>query len=112
MAEQLKKEAKFKTYWYHRKLPYWFRKDRDRAAGVNDRPEVFRIDVAPGVAPNGKTPVRIFLGSENAQYRAERIFIWSILQVRDPARVYEIYLLKDLKGIDRTGWKTGFTNYR
>ena len=112
MAEQLKKEVKFKTYWYHRKLPYWFRKDRDRAAGVNDEPEVFRIDVAPGVTPNGKTPVRIFLGSENAQYRAERIFIWSILQVRDPARVYEIYLMKDLKGIDRTGWKTGFTNYR
>jgi len=112
VADQFKKETKFKTYWYHRKLPYWFKKGRERADGVNDGPEVIRFDVAPGVTPNGKPPVRIFLGTENAQYRAERIFIWSILQVRDPARVYEIHMMKDLKGIDRTGWKTGFTNYR
>jgi len=112
LAGKLKKETKFKTYWYHRTLPYWFRKGRDRAEGVNDEPEVLRVDVSPGVTPNGKPAVRIFLGSENAQYRAERVFIWSILQVRDPARVYEIYMMKDLKGLDRTGWKTGFTNYR
>lgn len=112
MADKFKKEKKFKTYWYHRKLPYWFRKDRERAAGVNSGPEIIRLDVAPGVTPNGKPAVRIFLGTEDAQYRAERIFIWSILQVRDPARVYEIYLMKDLEGIERSGWKTGFTNYR
>lgn len=112
MADKFKKETKFKTYWYHRKLPFWFRKDRNRAEGVNAEPEVVRLDVLPGVTPNGKPPVRIFLGTENAQFRPERVFVWSILQVRDPARVYEIYLMKDLKGIDRTGWKTGFTNYR
>ena len=112
MPAQFEKEPRFKTYWYHRKLPYWFRKDRDRQEGVNEDPEVIRLDVAPGVTPNGKAPVRIFLGTENAQYRAERIFIWSVMQARDPARVYEIYMMKDLKGIDRTGWKTGFTNYR
>ena len=55
MAEQLKKETKFKTYWYNRKLPYWFRKDRDRAAGVNDGPEVFRM-VPPYPGPLCCTP--------------------------------------------------------
>jgi hypothetical protein len=112
LAKKHKKETKFKTFWYHRRLPYWFRKDRDRAEGMNTEPEVIRLDVVPGVTPNGKPPVRIFLGTENAQFRPERVFVWSILQVRDPARVYEIHLMKDLKGIDRTGWKTGFTNYR
>ena len=35
-----------------------------------------------------------------------------MLQHRDPARRYEIYLMKDLTGFDRSRWKTGFTNYR
>lgn len=112
LVAKFKKEKKFKTYWYHRRLPFWFRKDRDRADGVNTEPEVIRLEVAADVTPNGKPPVRIFLGTENAQYRPERVFVWSIMQVRNPARVYEIHLMKDLKGIDRTGWKTGFTNYR
>ena len=38
--------------------------------------------------------------------------VYSIEQNRDPARVYEIYLMKDLAGFDRRGWTTGFTNYR
>jgi mitochondrial fission protein ELM1 len=56
--------------------------------------------------------VRIFLGTQLAQYRAERVFFWSIEQVRDPSRVYEIYLMKELRGFNRNGWLTGFTNYR
>ena len=52
------------------------------------------------------------MGTEPHQHRAERILIWSITQVRDPARRYEIYLMKDLAGFDRRGWKTGFTFYR
>src|SRR5262249_25705023 len=32
--------------------------------------------------------------------------------VRDPSRVYEIYLMRDLVGFDRRRWLTGFTNYR
>jgi hypothetical protein len=56
--------------------------------------------------------VRIFLGSEAAQQRAERVFVWSIERVRDPAREYEITLMRDLPGFDRRGWTTGFTNYR
>jgi mitochondrial fission protein ELM1 len=56
--------------------------------------------------------VRIFLGTEPVHARAERVFIWSVQQHRDPARIYDIYLLKDLDGFDRRGWLTGFTNYR
>ena len=56
--------------------------------------------------------MRIFLGTEEGQYRAERVFVWSILQVRDPARVYEIHLMKNVAGFDRRGWRTGFTCYR
>ncbi|MGN6719598.1 MAG: ELM1/GtrOC1 family putative glycosyltransferase, partial [Candidatus Binatia bacterium] len=70
------------------------------------------LGVRQGVAPSPKPPVRIFLGTEPAQYRAERVFFWSIERVRDPSRIYEIYLMKDLVGFDRTRWLTGFTNYR
>lgn len=104
--------AKFKTRWYHRKPAYWFRKDRARPAGLRDRPDVVRFDPEPGVVPSGKPPVRIFLGTEPMQARAERVFLWSVKQRRDPSRAYEIHLMKDLKGFDRTGWTTGFTNYR
>ena len=75
-------------------------------------PEVVVLGVADGVKPSPKPPVRIFLGTEPAQYRAERIFIWSIERVRDPARVYEIHIMKELAGFDRRRWLTGFTNYR
>ncbi len=112
MAKRLPKETKFKTYWYHRKMPYWLEKSPLRPEGVRDVPELVLLDVEDGAEPNGKPPVRIYLGTENAQYRAERVFVWSVMQVRDPARVYEIYLMKDVKGFDRRTWKTGFTNYR
>jgi mitochondrial fission protein ELM1 len=68
--------------------------------------------VAPGVVPSGKPPVRIFLGTEEAQQRAERVFLYTIRKFRDPARVYRVYLLQDLRGFDRGGWRTGFTQYR
>jgi hypothetical protein len=112
MVKKYKKESQFKTRWYHRMPRYWFQKDLVRPEGVRETPELFRLDVESGVKPNRKPPVRIFLGTEAGQFRAERVFVWSVMQVRDPARVYEIYFMKDLKGYDRTGWKTGFTNYR
>ena len=65
-----------------------------------------------GVVPSEAPTVRIFLGSEPAQRRAERIFVWSIEQVRDPARRYEIFVMKDLDGFEDRRWTTGFTNYR
>jgi mitochondrial fission protein ELM1 len=56
--------------------------------------------------------VRIFLGTEDAQFRAERVFCYAIERVRDPGRTYEIVLMKNLPGFERAGWRTGFTNYR
>jgi mitochondrial fission protein ELM1 len=82
------------------------------ASGMRSRPERIVLGVADGVEPSPKPPVRIFLGTEPAQYRAERIFVYSIEKVRDPARVYEIHLMKELAGFDRRLWLTGFTNYR
>jgi uncharacterized protein len=76
------------------------------------RPQKVTLDVQPGVAPSNKPPVRIFVGTEDGQYRAERVFIYAIERVRDPARAYEIHLMKDLPGFFRLGWRTGFTNYR
>ena len=77
-----------------------------------EQPDVVTLGVRPGVDPSTKPPVRIFLGTEEGQYRAERVFVYSVEQVRDPARVYEIHLMKNLAGFDRRGWRTGFTYYR
>lgn len=82
------------------------------APGTREQPERIVLGVREGCTPSVKPPVRIFVGTEPAQYRAERVLLWSIEQVRDPARVYEIYLMKDLVGFGRRGWLTGFTNYR
>src|SRR5262249_42842146 len=81
-------------------------------ATARSKPELVRLAVAPGVTPSDKPPVRIFLGTEPAQHRAERVFVWSIETARDPSRVYEIHLMKDLAGFRRRWWTTGFTNYR
>ncbi|MCS6924922.1 MAG: mitochondrial fission ELM1 family protein [Candidatus Binatia bacterium] len=81
-------------------------------SGTRAQPERIVLGVREGYSPSVKPPVRIFIGTEPAQYRAERVLLWSIEQVRDPARVYEIYLMKDLVGFGRRGWLTGFTNYR
>jgi hypothetical protein len=56
--------------------------------------------------------VRIFLGTEASQFRPERVLAWSVERVRDPGRVYEIHLMKEIAGFDRRAWTTGFTNYR
>ena len=86
--------------------------DKVRWAEGRAQPERVVLSPADGVTPSVKPPVRIFLGTEPAQHRAERVFVWSIEQVRDPSRIYEIYLLKELAGFDRSRWTTGFTNYR
>ena len=79
---------------------------------TRQRPEKIILGVRPGHRPSDKPPVRIFLGSERRQFRAERVFIWSIEKYRDPSRIYEIHLLKGLKGYVSGFWITGFTNYR
>jgi len=75
-------------------------------------PELVTLEVREGVAPSPKPAVRIFLGSEPAQYRAERVFVYSVEKYRDPGRIYEIYIMKDLRGFSRRRWRTNFTNYR
>jgi len=105
-------QPNFKTKSQHRKLSAVLRPTPRRPEGHRREPVLIRLDPEPGVAPSVKPPVRIFIGTEPAQYRAERVLVWSIMQVRDPARAYEIYLMKDLDGIDRRQWKTGFTHYR
>ncbi|MDN5849753.1 MAG: mitochondrial fission ELM1 family protein, partial [Nitrococcus sp.] len=87
---------------------------QDPARSRDRKPELERIlfPATRDSADSGKPAVRIFVGTEAAQFRAERIFAWSIAKVRDPSRRYEIYLLKDLPGFDRRWWLTGFTAYR
>ncbi len=97
------------------RLLYFLETSEDRCRGgfgMRDAPERIVLPAKHGVAPSDAPPVRIFLGTEPAQSRAERVFVWSIEQARDPARTYEIYLMKDLAGFDRRRWLTGFTNYR
>ena len=83
-----------------------------RPLGYRLHPE--KIILGPQNSPSAsqQPPVRIFVGTETSQARAERIFVWSIELVRDPSRIYEIYLMKELTGFDRRRWLTGFTNYR
>ena len=76
--------------------------------------DVFAHDcvVLDAATPDDRPPVRIFVGSEDGQWRAERALLWSIEQVRDPGRVYEIHLMKNLPGFRDRHWLTAFTNYR
>jgi hypothetical protein len=104
--------AQFKTRWHDRRPRYWLRKDPARRAGFRSEPEVVRFGPEPGHAASREPAVRIFLGTEPMQARAERVFLWSIHRRHDPSRRYEIHLMKDLAGFDRTRWTTGFTNYR
>lgn len=83
-----------------------------RPEGLKSAPDLFILRPLPGTLPSIKPPVRIFVGSEPGQRRAERMLIWSIIRHRDPCRTYEIHIMRDLAGFRRTGWVTGFTNYR
>lgn len=108
-------EAAFKTYRRHRRLAGLLPWQRRRPRGFRRHPELIRLDVerdGDGEASDVRPPVRIFVGTEPAQHRAERVLVWSIIKARDPSRVYEIYLMRDLEGFDRRRWKTGFTGYR
>ena len=83
-----------------------------RAPVLRDSMECVVLAVRPGAAPSVRPPVEIFLGTEPAQFRANRVFGWSIEKVRDPGREVRIYLMSELDGFDRRGWTTGFTNFR
>ncbi len=86
---------------------------RSRAAGATRAaPECLVLAPRSGAPASDRPPVRIFLGSEPAQWRAERVFVWSIERVRDPGRRYEIHVMKQLAGFSARRWTTGFTQYR
>ena len=112
MAEAKKAPNPYKTHWYNRRFAYWFNKHATRQEGIHARPPVIHLAPLAGVKPDGKPAVRIFLGTEPAQRRAERVFIFAVEKMRNPARAYEIHLMTDIAGLDRSAWKTGFTNYR
>ncbi len=65
----------FKTHWYNRKLAHLLGTSVARNSGVRETLEVITLDVADGVKPSGKAPMRIYLGTEAAQHRTERVFI-------------------------------------
>ncbi len=91
---------------------FFLRGERPEPSARREQPERVVLGVPDGVVPSAKPPVRIFLGTQRGQERAERVFVWSILQAGDPSRVYEIFLMKDLASFDQRRWTTGFTNYR
>ncbi len=79
---------------------------------IRERMECVVLSPRPGAPRSSLPPVRIYLGTEPAQYRANRAFVWSIEKVRDPGREIQIHLLSELPGFDRRLWTTGFTNFR
>ncbi|MCC5888394.1 MAG: mitochondrial fission ELM1 family protein [Gammaproteobacteria bacterium] len=87
--------------------PAW---DPHRPPALEKVPECIVLE--PETTPSSQPTVRIYLGTERGQFRAERVFLWSVMQHRDPARRYEIHLLRELAGFQRGAWLTGFTNYR
>ena len=82
------------------------------ALALREAMECVVLPALPGAPPSGRPPVEIFLGTEPAQYRANRVFGYSIEKARDPGREVRIHLMSELAGFDRRGWTTGFTNYR
>ncbi|NUZ05239.1 ELM1/GtrOC1 family putative glycosyltransferase [Piscinibacter koreensis] len=81
-------------------------------AAADPAPLIEPIVLAARPGAPDRPAVRIFLGTEPAQYRAERIFVFALEQVRNPDRRYEIYRMSRLPAFDEKGWRTGFTNYR
>ncbi len=75
-------------------------------------PDCITLPARADARDRGLPPVHIYLGTEPAQFRATRVFIWSIEQVRNPSRSYHVHVMSQLAGFDRRGWTTGFTNYR
>ncbi|MDB4542879.1 hypothetical protein N9241_01410 [bacterium] len=76
------------------------------------RPVPVKLELQAQDKSRALDKVCIYIGTESAQHRAERVLLWSIYKHRDPDRDYEIYLMKDLLGFNRDNWKTGFTAYR
>lgn len=82
------------------------------ARAIRESMETIVLPARAGAPPSNKPPVEIYLGTEPAQYRANRVFGYSIERVRDPGREVRIHLMSELPSFNRRMWTTGFTNYR
>lgn len=65
----------------------------------------------PAAVADGRRPVEVFVGTHPSMLRATRVLVYSLLEVRDPARGYRIHLMSNLRGIDREGWRSGWQEY-
>jgi hypothetical protein len=83
-----------------------------RPAGYRKVPSKLVLRSVDTTNEHASNPIRIFIGSEPAQHRGERVLLWSILKHRNPSKHYEVSIMKDLAGFERKSWKTGFTAYR
>jgi len=111
MAGQVARQSAFGTGFWH--LTWKARIGRKQIRSPGDRHRPVRVSIpAENGQGNEKPPVRIFVGSETMQFRAERVFVWSVVQARNPERRYDIYVMRNLQGYDRKRWVTGFSNYR
>jgi hypothetical protein len=90
----------------------FYNQQKGRPPGSNPSPKKLEILPSSAAAAGTADRIRIYIGSEAAQHRGERVLLWSILKHHNPAMHYEIYVMKDLAGFDRSKWKTGFTAYR
>jgi uncharacterized protein len=82
------------------------------ARAIRDGLECVVLPARPDAPISDRPPIEIFLGTEPAQYRANRVFVYSIEKVRDPGREVRIHLMSQMPGFNRRFWTTGFTNYR
>lgn len=101
--------SRFSTKRRHRRFAGLLSSTK-RPPGHRQAPLLFCIPAEQ--SPIDKPPVRIYVGTEPLQHRAERVFLFALLKVRDPRREYQVYLMKDLSGFSREGWKTAFKTYR
>lgn len=109
---RFRRTSQFSTTFWDRRLMAMMRGAAVRQPGTEPGPRVIVFDPDPDQPPANRSPVRIFLGTEPAHRRAERVFLYSVAKARDRARRYEVYVMSDLAGFDHSRWKTGFTNYR
>ncbi|PWE34151.1 hypothetical protein DDZ14_00055 [Maritimibacter sp. 55A14] len=98
--------------------PGWLRRRLERlrlfeprfGEAATTRPEVIRLEAEDGAAK--ASPVRIFLGTTPAEWRALRVLFWSIRALRDPARSYELHVMANLARFPRRRWRTAYQGYR
>jgi hypothetical protein len=63
-------------------------------------PECVVLEPRPGAPQSDRPTVHIYLGTQRAQYLAERMFLFSVERCRDPGRRYVVHLMKELGDLD------------